>query len=324
MTVAVAIAVPLDAALGDQKIVKDYVAAGGWTSIVPMNVDGNALTDYLSYNAMTGRAIVSVGVGETGEQKIVKDYVAATGWTALVPMDVDGQGPDDLLSYNASNGRAIVSVATSEAGEQKIVKDYVAATGWTAIVPMNVDGHGPDDLLSYNASNGRAIVSVAAGTGGEQKIVKDYVAATGWTSIVPMNVDHDSAGLTDYLSYNARTGQAIVSVGAGAAGDQKIVKTYTAAAGWTSLVPLNVDCDRDGLTDYLSYSAASGRAIVSVGVGLAGDQQIVKEYTAARGWTAIVPMNVNTNDGATDLLSYNASNGRAIVSVAESCDAGPR
>jgi hypothetical protein len=35
-------------------------------------------------------------------------------------------------------------------------------------------------------------------------------------------------------------------------------------------------------------------------------------------------MNVDTNDDATDLLSYNASNGRAIVSVAESCDAGPR
>lgn len=139
-----------------------------------------------------------------------------------------------------------------------------------------------------------------------------------------MNVDHDVAGLTDYLSYNARTGQAIVSVGAGTVGDQKIVRTYTAAPRWTAIVPMNVDCDQDGLTDYLSYNAATGRAIVSIGVGAAGEQKIVKEYTAAMGWTSVVALNVNNSDVATDLLSYNAVNGRAIVSVAEYCAAGPR
>ena len=88
VTVATAIA-PVYAALGDQRIVKDYTAARRWTLIVPMNVDGNALTDYLSYNATTGHAIVSVGVGASGDQKIVKDYMAAKGWTSIVPMNVD-------------------------------------------------------------------------------------------------------------------------------------------------------------------------------------------------------------------------------------------
>ena len=323
ITVAAAIG-PVYAALGDQKIVKDYVAATGWTSIVPMNVDGKAPTDYLSYNATTGRAIVSVGIGEAGEQTIVKDYVAAKGWTSLVPMDVDGKDPDDLLSYNATTGRAIVSVGIGDAGEQTIVKDYVAATGWTSLVPMNVDGEGPGDLLSYSARTGRAIVSVGIGVAGEQRIVKDYIAATGWTAIVPMNVDHDSPGLTDYLSYNATTGQAIVSVGIGTSGDQKIVKEYTAAKGWTSIVPMNVDCDPEGLTDYLSYNATTGRAVVSIGLAASGDQKVVKDYTAAKGWTSVVPLNVNDKDSATDLLSYNGMNGRAIVSVAEYCDSGPR
>jgi len=267
-------------------------------------------------------AVVPSSAGP-GDQKIVKDYVAARGWTLIVPMNVDGDALTDYISYNATTGRAIVSVGVGGAGEQKIVKDYVAATGWTAIVPMNVDAQAPDDLLSYNARTGRAIVSVGVGSAGEQKIVKDYVAATGWTSIVAMNVDHDVAGLTDYLSYNATTGQAIVSVGTGAAGDQNIVKTYTAVPGWTAIVPMNVDCDQDGLTDYLSYNAATGRAIVSIGVGAAGDQKIVKEYTAAIGWTSVVAMNVNS-DVATDLLSYHALSGRAIVSVAEYCAAGSR
>ena len=60
VTVAIAIA-PVHAELGDQKIVKDYIAAKGWTHIVPMYVNKDVVTDLLSYNGMDGRAIVSVG-----------------------------------------------------------------------------------------------------------------------------------------------------------------------------------------------------------------------------------------------------------------------
>jgi hypothetical protein len=188
---------------------------------------------------------------------------------------------------------------------------------------VDSDGSFLTDYLSYNASTGRAIVSVGVGNVGDQRIVRDYVAAPGWTSIVPMKVDRDFFGLTDLLSYNATTGRAIVSVGVGLAGEQRIVKDYTAAAGWTSIVPMNVDCDWAGLTDYLSYNATTGLAIVSVGVfGPSADQQIVKEYTAARGWTSIVPLFVN-GDPTTDLLSYNRLDGRAIVSVGENCHPGP-
>ena len=41
-------------------IVKDLVAAKGWTAIVPLKLNGDNLTDMLSYNANTGRAIYSV------------------------------------------------------------------------------------------------------------------------------------------------------------------------------------------------------------------------------------------------------------------------
>ena len=50
------------AAPGDQVIVKDLVAAKGWTAIVPLNLDDDGRTDMLSYNKTTGRAIYSVGV----------------------------------------------------------------------------------------------------------------------------------------------------------------------------------------------------------------------------------------------------------------------
>ena len=40
-------------------IVKDSVGSKGWTSIVPMNLNGDALTDLLSYNKTTGRTVYS-------------------------------------------------------------------------------------------------------------------------------------------------------------------------------------------------------------------------------------------------------------------------
>jgi hypothetical protein len=147
---------------GDQIIVKDLIAAKGWTSIVPMDLNGDDLTDMLSYNAVTGRAIYSVGANPPGTQTIVRDTAVAKGWTAVVPMVLSGSGPQrGLLSYNAKTGRAVYSAATSEPGTQTITKDVVAAKGWTAIVPMRLNGDDLTDMLSYNKSTGRAVYSVA-------------------------------------------------------------------------------------------------------------------------------------------------------------------
>jgi len=52
---------PVYAAPDDQVIVKDFTASAGWTSVVPINLNGDGLTDFLSYNATTGRAVYSVG-----------------------------------------------------------------------------------------------------------------------------------------------------------------------------------------------------------------------------------------------------------------------
>ena len=117
---------------GDQQVVRDVVAATGWTAIVPMDIDGHGRTDLVSDNAVTGRAAFSIGTGTVGDQQVVRDVVAATGWSSIVPMDIDGHGPTDLVSYNAVTGRAAFSVGTGTAGDQQVVRDVVAATGWTA------------------------------------------------------------------------------------------------------------------------------------------------------------------------------------------------
>jgi hypothetical protein len=69
-----------------------------------MELNGDGLTDLLSYNATTGRAIYSVGTDAPGEQEIVKDVAAAKGWTLVVPIELNGDGLTDLLSYNRTTG----------------------------------------------------------------------------------------------------------------------------------------------------------------------------------------------------------------------------
>jgi SNF family Na+-dependent transporter len=226
-------------------------------------------------------------------------------------MNINNDNLTDFLSYNAATGQAVFSVSIGNAGDQKVVRDVVAAKGWTSIVPMNIDKTGSSDLLSYNAATGQAVFSVGIGNAGDQKVVRDVVAAKGWTSIVPMDIDNDFPGLTDLVSYNAATGQAVFSVGIGNAGDQKVVRDVVAAKGWTSIVPMSLDGFPP--TDLLSYNAATGQAVFSVGIGM-GDQKVVRDVVAAKGWTSIVPMSNGIN--LTGLVSYNAKTGHAVFSIA--------
>jgi hypothetical protein len=180
-----------------------------------MNVDGDALTDLLTYNSTTGAAVFSVAIpGSPGARRTVRTVEAAPGWTTVVPMNLDYQPVTDLLSYNATTGLSIYSVAASPSrpGVQTIVSILkqadcrdLCAQGWTSIVPMNINGDALTDLLFYNAATGLAIQSVGnlygGGEAGLQRTVATVSAAPGWTSIVPMDLNGDA--LTDLLSYNA-------------------------------------------------------------------------------------------------------------------------
>jgi hypothetical protein len=50
-----------------------------------------------------------------------------------------------------------------------------------------------------------------------------------------------------------------------------------------------------------------------------GDQKIVRDVAGDKGWTSIVPMNIDPDlGGRTDLLFYNAATGRAVYAVTTS------
>jgi hypothetical protein len=179
--------------------------APGFTAIIPMNINGDALTDLLWYNSATGLAVYTVGRyhGSTYGQDVVAVRDAALGWTSIVPMRMNDDSLTDLLSYNAATGLAIYSIG--DGVSQTIVRTVNAAPGWTSIVPFDLNGDGLTDLLSYNAATGQAIFSIATGVGEQQVVGPPVQGAAGWTSIVPMKVTRDppgiTRGLTDLLFY---------------------------------------------------------------------------------------------------------------------------
>src|SRR5664279_2325412 len=69
-----------------QTIVNTVNAAPGFTSIVPFDLNGDGLTDLLSYNAATGLGFYSIATG-LGVQKVEGQAAqGATGWTSIVPV----------------------------------------------------------------------------------------------------------------------------------------------------------------------------------------------------------------------------------------------
>jgi len=296
----------------------------GWTSVVPMNMDGDGLTDLLLYNATTGAAIAETATLTPGVWTTRMSIGAAEGWTSIVPMNLNADATTDLLSYNAKLGLSIYSVATgpSNPGAQSIIATLnrgdcptICAQGWTSIVPMNINNDNLTDLLFYNASTGLAVYTVgdASAPFGRQRVVFSTNASPGFTSIVPMNINSDS--LTDLLSYNAATGYSASSVAAGGtatsscglAGQpscpgQQVVSTVNAAVGWTSIVPMNLN--GDSLTDLISYSADSGLAYYSIGTSSGGQVAGPAQHGSTR-WTSILPMHLRSNsNGNSDLLFY--------------------
>jgi hypothetical protein len=109
-------------------------------------------------------------------------------------------------------------------------------------------------------------------------------------------------------------------------GDQKIVRDVVGDEGWTSIVRMNIDNNRaDDLTGrdaLLFYNATTGRAAYVVTTSDKADQTIVRDVVGDKGWTSIVPMNIDTDlGGRTDLLFYNAATGRAAYAVTTSSKA---
>jgi hypothetical protein len=81
--------------------------------------------------------------------------------------------------------------------------------------------------------------------------------------------------------------------------------------------PESVQAVDNGPRNRWRSAVAAAAATIFMGTtahAATGDQIIVRDLVTSKGSTSVVPMNLN-NDNPTDLLSYNATTGRAVYSV---------
>jgi hypothetical protein len=227
---------------------------------------------------------------------------------------------------------AAASQLSAAPGDQMVVRRPFFDSGFTSVVPLSANSDGLTDLLLYNIRNGNALY-VVFDVDLNQRMVQ-VRRAPGWTAIVPLVLDQN-VHTTDLVSYNEATGKAVYTTGNSRAWDseppqnevQKLAREVDSLPGWTSIVPMNLDDDAGQLSDMLSYNRFTGRGVYSIGTGPDAEiQRVMSDVTdpAARGWTHILPLNVN-NDRLTDLVWYNDRNGHVVYTIATGpIGAGPQ
>jgi N,N-dimethylformamidase beta subunit-like, C-terminal len=283
----------------------DSTHSVGWTTIVPANINGDSVTDYLLYNAISGRLVMGIGTqsGPVGISSYPLDITGSAGWTTIVPVNMNGDSTTDYLFYNAVSGRLLIAIGAPGGGISSYPMDSTHSVGWTTIVPANINGDSVTDYLLYNAVSGRLVMGIGTQSGpvGISSYPLDTTGSLGWTTIVPVNMNGDST--TDYLFYNAVSGRLLIAIGAPGGGISSYPMDSTHSVGWTTIVPANIN--GDSVTDYLLYNAVSGRLVMGIGTqsGPVGISSYPLDITGSVGWTTIAPVSIN-GDSVTDYLFY--------------------
>ena len=129
----------------------------GWT-IVPANLDGNALTDLLLYERTSGVWIEALGTGggftfQSGEW--------GPGWTVHIA-DLTGNGEDDVFLYDQPTGSWVearnVGVGQFDLTQGTWLPGY-------ALHIMQLDANAPCDVLLYEAATGGWHTGLRTGPG---------------------------------------------------------------------------------------------------------------------------------------------------------------
>ena len=138
----------------------------GWT-IVPANLDGNALTDLVLYERTSGVWIEAFG---TGGGFTFQSGQWGPGWTVHVA-DITGDGQDDVFLYDQPTG------AWVEARNVGVGQFDLTQGTWLpgyALHIMQLDANAPCDMLLYEAATGNWHTGLRTGPG-------TYTAAWGGT-----------------------------------------------------------------------------------------------------------------------------------------------
>jgi hypothetical protein len=169
----------------------------GNSRLIPCDVDGDGVQDFLIYDVASGKWTVQRGiVTGTYEQSMAGGWVP--GFDVSVA-DFNGDGLDDFFLYSKTSGLwwKVISSATGFS---------YFGQGWRPgfeVLPVELNGDGRPDMLLYDPASGTWFTCISTGDGTE-----GFRYATGaWVPGLKLfPADFDGDGRTDLLTYEPVSG----------------------------------------------------------------------------------------------------------------------
>ena len=211
------------------------------------DVDGNATSDLITFNATTGNWTVSCAtsctLGNSGTW--LEGFVASSGSTVYTPLlgDWNGDSKTDVAAYHGGSWVFASNIGMIfQAGNP-------SAMSFGSGIPLvgDFNGDGISDIGTYNSGSW----SVALGTGSGFSPTGSLSLAWGDGNGDPITGDFNGDGLTDIGLVDHASGNTDIRLSTGT--------SWTSAATWIGgfgggLAHTSADFNGDGLSDVAYYS----------------------------------------------------------------------
>ncbi len=265
---------------------------GSWSpawTVRAAEFNGDGLTDYFLYNALTGTWFKAINDGAADFTYYSSRWA---GGQRFYIVDLNGDGKSDVFVYDPSNGNWARGTSLGDGAGDFSYVGGSWATGYQ-IFPLDLDGNGRTDLFLYNPSSGVWFRAINDGGNG-------FVYRMGsWSSGWQVNVgDFNGDRAADLFIYSVTVGSWYICLNNGTEFD------YYPGAWSPDWTVRTLDLNADGRTDVFVYNAATGRWWEAVSHGVAFSY--FDGYWSG-GWQVHVA-DFN-RDSRGDLLLYNPVSG---------------
>ena len=260
------------------------------------DVDGNGLTDLITFDAVAGSWSVSLSRGTSFSPSTT--WLPSFGGTSSTPLlgDWNADGRTDLATYNSGSWAFATSTA---AGFQT---GTVSPLSFGSGMPLTGDfnGDGIIDIGTYNNGSWQ----VALGTGSGFSPASSFSRSLGSSSATPLTGDFNGDGYTDIAVVESGTVTVATSSGS------SFPQAATWLPGFGSANYTSADFNGDGLTDVAYYDKTSGQVRYAPSTGSQFWTPVIVPVTfSLRSTDDNIQVGDFNGDGLADPAVFNAVTG---------------
>lgn len=165
--------------------------AGGWDIVATGDFNGDAKTDLVLQNSISGRVAIWI----MNESTYISDAVLSqtvsigTGWNIVGTGDFNGDGQVDLLLQNPNTNRLAVwfMSGTAYVSDAVLAKTFNAAAGWSVVGTGDFNKDNNVDIVLQNSATGDVAVWLMNGTTfvSDSVLSQRSAVVSGWHVVGP-------------------------------------------------------------------------------------------------------------------------------------------